>query len=224
MSTGTLQLACPRRRWRFQFSVAMLMVLTAVTAAVFAWVGRPLLRARQQRLIANEIVTLGAGVTIESLGPAWLRRLFGEESLGAVVVVGPSAPGGRLVGFGVVTGPSVDDRLLEHCGRLSSLRKLNLSYATVTDAGLVHLQNLSNLETIDLRGTKITDAGLQHLGGLQQLQWLDLGGTAVTDAGLAHLRRLIQLRQLSLDGTQVTDSGVEALAQSLPNCEITIRP
>ncbi len=43
--------------------------------------------------------------------------------------------------------------------------------------------------TVELSGASVTDAGLAHLAGLTNLEWLWLGDTQVTDAGVEALRK-----------------------------------
>jgi hypothetical protein len=74
---------------------------------------------------------------------------------------------------------------------------------------------------LDLTQASMTDAGLKELKDLKNLAALDLGGnTRVTDAGLRELKDLKNLTYLNLTGARVTDAGLKELREALPNCMI----
>jgi Leucine-rich repeat (LRR) protein len=52
---------------------------------------------------------------------------------------------------------------MEHVGRLTQLKRLDLEGCEITDAGLKPLKNLTQLETLDLRNTKVTAQGVKEL-------------------------------------------------------------
>jgi hypothetical protein len=88
------------------------------------------------------------------------------------------------------------------------VRRLNLAYFPIDDAGL---KRLRELRVLDLRYSRITDDGLPYLGGLTGLQELTLSKTRVTSAGLASLKDMADLRLLDLHGTAVGDAGLRWL-------------
>ena len=179
-----------------------------------SWVSVKIQQARQQKAAVEAIKKLGGWVKYDyqrpktvaewmrsadnSPGPAWLRRLLGDDFFTNVVEV-------------VVEGTQVGDAALEHLKGLTQLQYLSLDSTQVTDAGLEHLKGLTQLQKLSLNGTKVTDAGLEHLKGLTQLQGLSLNSTKVTGAGLEHLKGLTHLQTLSLYNTQVTDAGLKHL-------------
>lgn len=137
------------------------------------------------------------------------------------------------------------DEALRHLNHLSSLRRLNIHGADITDAGLAELIPLRNLEELNLGRTRITDEGIAVLQELPKLRRLDISATAIGDAGLAHIAKLNNLEGLYLDfcrkvgdwslapllklkklhllhvhGTRVTSAGAEDFAAALPGCEV----
>ncbi len=230
-------------RWRFQFSIRSLLVLTVAVAVPCSWMAVEIKKAREQREAADEITKSSGyvhydwefsaeGHSIDNAhppAPEWLRNLLGVDFFGAVSHV-------------YIWGTSVTDAKLEHVQDLTQLKKLSLEYTQatgleyvkdltqlkelglggtqVTDMALEHLKGLTQLESLKLYRTKITDAELQYLEGLTQLQELDLTGTGITDAGLPHLEGLTRLKWLHIDRTNVTDEGVKKLQQALPKCYI----
>ncbi|MGO8691901.1 MAG: hypothetical protein ACLQLG_19950 [Thermoguttaceae bacterium] len=183
-------------RWRFQFSILALLVLTLVVAVPFSWLATEMRAARKQREALERVEKLHGSVSYDYQfdtssdvtsaakppGPAWLRTLLGDDFLASVVVC-----------------VAVND---------------------VTDDLLENLKGQTRLVELHLINTHVTDAGLEHLKGLPRLQSLFLTGTKVSDAGLKHLEGLTQLRYLDLSGTKVTAAGVKRLQQALPNCLI----
>ena len=183
-------------KWRFQFSIRSLLVLTVAVAIPCGWLGVEMRAAKRQREVVDEITKLRGDVTYDwqlyaigytlhrqPPGPGWLRNLLGDDFLVVVVVV-------------------------------------TINHTEATDATLEHLKCLTQLRRLMLNGTNVTDAGLTHLAGLNQLEWLSLGKTAVSDAGVKHLQCLTQLQILDLDSSHVTDAGVAKLHNALPNCDI----
>ena len=133
----------------------------------------------------------------QSPGPAWLKRLLGDNCCAAIESIDATKR------FG-------DDAMK----RLKDLREvhiLRLGGSAVTDVGLQHLKDARGLQTLLLDRTKVTDAGLRHIEALPKLEWLDLGETRITDAGLKHVARLTGLRHLFLDRTQISDAGLEEI-------------
>jgi hypothetical protein len=203
-------------RWRFQFCIRSLFVLTVAVALPCSWFAVKLQHAKRQREAVGEIETIGRGVAYydwqvdadfnvlgsQPPGPKWLRSLLGDDFFQTV----------NLFRFDLMYfGGKATDAEVEHLVVLSQLRFLDLSRTQVTDAGVKHLRGLSELKLLNLEDTKVTDAGLGHLRDLSKLRELYLSGTPVTDAGLEHLKGLSQLQTLCLGGTQVTDAGTEHL-------------
>lgn len=206
-------------RWRFQFSVRSLLMLTVVVAIPCSWLAVEMKRARARECASKAVYQCGGGV-YTVCKPTWKKPLFPtltdflrlREFLGADF-------------FDHTDSISLDDTpatdaTLEIVGVLTDTSSLDLDKTQITDAGLEHLKRLTNLRSLSLSHTQITDAGLEHLKRLTQLQTLKLWDTKVTDAGLDHLKVLTKLQSLLLANTNVTDMGVNKLQKALPNCKI----
>jgi Leucine-rich repeat (LRR) protein len=208
-----------KRRW-FQFSLRTLLIFTAVAAVACSWLVSKIERKRQEREAAEAIVKLGGFAyydcewTTQGLnfhnrprGPAWLRKLLGENLFSEF----------ELVSLDKVPGA---EAALANIRGLTHVKFLTLSRTNITDADLANLGELIDLQSLDLVETKVTDMGLVNLRGFTQLNSLELSRTKVTDAGLKHLKGLTKLQTLYLDGTKVTDAGVKELKEALPNCYV----
>jgi hypothetical protein len=238
-----------KRRW-FQFSLRSLLIATLMCAVACGWLGKKIEQKRNERAAFQAIARLGGGMQYDYQlggsggtphGPAWLRKLLGDDFFSDVeVVVFPVDPslilgsGGEVSYDGLVylqsfvhlqililRGDSFTDAGLEHLKGLTKLGRLDVESKNITDAGLEHLKGLTDLQSLTLNSNRITDAGLEHVKRLIHLRRSFLTRTHVTDAGLQHLKGLSQLQTLNLEATDVTDAGVARLQQSLPSCEIS---
>jgi hypothetical protein len=153
-------------RWRFQYGLLSLLVLTLAVALPFGRLATEMKQAKRQRDAVEGIRKLGQVVLHdyeadlpfpssfpEPPGPDWLRDLLGDDFLANVTEVD----------------------------------------GEVDDAGLVPLKEFTQLETLVLRFSELTDAGMEHLKGLTELRTLNLSDTKVTDVGLKYLRGLTRL-------------------------------
>jgi len=128
------------------------------------------------------------------------------------------------------------DHDVERLAEIKTIKRLDLSFTYVTDAGVQHLQELPELEdlTLDtvealtdaaasylradkklrrlvLRGTDITDVGMPYLASLTGLKSLDLSHTMIGDVGLESLPALSELEELNLGGTHITGTNLNFL-------------
>ena len=130
----------------------------------------------------------------------------------------------------------VDNALLAHVGNLKEVRRLDLSYADIDDAGLktiAHLplrelwlqstnitdasaatiSRITTLDFLQLNSTNLSDEFLKQLTSMPKLTDLGLRGTDVTGDGMQHLQRHSKLKKLDVYHTAVNDAGVEALSR-----------
>ena len=102
-------------------------------------------------MAVEAIENLGGSVTYdferqgraEPPGPRWLRSCVGDHYFMRVDVV-------------VFWDPQTNDECLRHLRGLRGVKKLELDFTQVTDAGLVHFEHLRDLQLIGLRETRVT--------------------------------------------------------------------
>jgi hypothetical protein len=154
-------------RWRFQFSIRTLLLLTIVVPIPCSWLASEMRAARRQEEAVEAIRRSGGivmydwetkarqpGNPLQPPRSAWLRTLLGDAF------------------FAMVT-------------------EVYLEKADTTDGDLERLKGLTHLQVLFLDGMKVSDVGLEHLKALTQLRHLRLeNGTKVGDAGLEHLKGL----------------------------------
>jgi internalin A len=130
------------------------------------------------------------------------------EALGGQVLRGPD---GNIVEVSLArTWASNNDigRVVE----IKGLKRLDLSFTYVSDAGIERLQQLQQLEELTLDTTEsITDAAASYLRANKHLRTLVLRGTDITDVGMPYLAALTGLKSLDLSHTMVGDVGLESL-------------
>lgn len=149
-------------RWRFQFGIRALLLLTVAAAISCSWLVTEMRAARRQREAVEAIKRLGGWVHYDSdlsgnrnpQPPAWLRSVLGEDFFATVHNV-----------------------VLEETG--------------ITDGDLENLKGLNQFGSLLLQGTQVSDAGLEHLSGLTELRCLTLTRTKVTDDGVKKLQQAL---------------------------------
>ena len=101
---------------------------------------------------------------------------------------------------------------MKSIGKLVNLEELSLENRNIDDDGVKELAPLRNLKSLSLHGTKITGKSLVTIGGLTNLEGLGLANTRIADADLIHLLGLQKLKVLGLGNTKVSDPGIVPLA------------
>jgi hypothetical protein len=211
----------PPRRFRCQFTVRTLLLLTAVIALWLGWITD---RAARQRAAVRELdannaelffddkmfdppvfsFSLGRGLYNPVTGRNWSHRL--EKDADGNWLCDGSYNGSewdwlpRWVDkdyFRVLVGVNVDR---ENSG-------------VATRDALKALGRVPTIKWLALDDADcVGDEEMKEIARLTKLERLFLARTAVTDAGLKCLSSVPNLRYLSLAGTKVTDAG-------LPNLE-----
>ena len=214
-------------RWRFQFGIRTLLVLTVAVALPCSWVATEIREAKRHDEAVYLITKLGGSVLfdyqldasnnlINGARPpatAWLRSCMGD---GFFMCAGKVS----------IDGPLTDEswKPLES---LTELRSLWLDSTDTTDEDLAHLKGSINLRSLSLLGqhgtSKISGEGLHHVKNLPQLEELCLCNAPITDAGLTQLGNLTQLKVVHLSNwasrwpsdqpPRVTDAGLRHLGK-----------
>jgi internalin A len=164
-------------------SIAKLLRVTAVVILAAGWIARA--AEAPQADIARSI-----------------------EALGGDVVRGPD---GNIVEVSLARTWASNNEI-ERVVEIKGLKRLDLSFTYVSDAGIERLQQLQQLEELTLDATEaITDAAASYLRANKHLRKLVLRGTDITDVGMPYLAALTGLKSLDLSHTMVGDVGLESL-------------
>lgn len=174
-------------RWRFQFSISFLLVLTVAVALPCSWFMAEIERAKKQKADVSEIRKSGGAAffdwqlhafdslrTQEPPLPVWLRELLGEDFFASVVEVH-------------LEPCSIPDALLSHVKALPQLRDLDIEGIELTDTQLEHIGELIQLRFLAIRYPKVSGCERKGLNALTQLEGLYIFHPPITDAGLQRL-------------------------------------
>lgn len=113
---------------------------------------------QREQQIVEQIKSLGATVETKTTGPAWLRRLVGDERMKEIQVFE------RVIEVKLRATSVTDAQIAQvHWAGLRNLEDLYLSLTPVTDAGLIHLTGLKHIRRLHLYGTRVTDDGIKKL-------------------------------------------------------------
>ena len=111
-------------------------------------------------------------------GPAWLRKLIGDDFFRTPVTVL------------LFDGSNVTNELIEkHVAQLSKLQTLEFTSPTVTDEVLSHVARLHDLETLMIVCPKLTASGLRQLAPLKSLKILAVYRDIANEAFVLRLSR-----------------------------------
>jgi hypothetical protein len=135
-----------RRPRRLQWTLRSLFILTTA-CAVFAAIEA---RHCREREAIKWLEGIGAHVTVETTGPAWLRELVGDRWFEHAVKVERFEDGMKPDGPLGCTLLTLDD--IDKLGRLPKLRSLNLRMMLITDEALQRLGRFGSLEDLSLGG------------------------------------------------------------------------
>ena len=229
-------------RWRFQFSIRSLLVLTVAVAVPGSWLAAEMKKAMQQREAVEMLRAAGFKVyydwELDEDGyrdprkqcnwPAWLREFVGDDMLATAVKV-ETQPGmiGGFGGFSMFLHSEISDNQLSILRRLADLRHLDLSGMPIMTSRLTCLEGLTELETLRLNQHEINDEGLASLPELPKLKKLFIGEGRVTGTALAHFASFkhlqeIQILAVSLDSPAISDRTLDDLRSALPECNISL--
>lgn len=187
-----------RRRW-LQFRLKWLLIFITVLAVPLSWLGWKLEEKRRERWAKAELKKFSVfllsdapvpdedpfGADEKPPGPAWLRRMLGDDFFIHVESV-RSWPS-KL-------DPDIDLEELSYPAQegMSDEPPLN-------DAGLVYLRHLPKLRGLSLDGCEVTDAGLPQLYSLSRLESLSLIETKVSPNAVAELRKALPHCEISYE-------------------------
>jgi len=225
---------------RFQYKLRSLLIFVTIMALPLGWFSwkHAEIKARQREIDFAER-TIGCNIYYpyeldgsSPPGPAWLRRLLGDNAFAEPQIDCLWTNGKlsclrdcpRLTRLLLRSGSVDDTEELAVLADLPQLTHLELAGLQIGDKELAYMARLKRLQVLDLRRTLVGDAGLQHLVGLKSLRSLKLeddwreGQPAelpkvphVTDEGMKYLGKLTSIEELRISCRLVSDQGVREL-------------
>ena len=240
------------RRPRIRFSLRFLFIAVLLISVPLSWFAYHYHRVEAQRgaivrlrqyLYENECSSYGIRYAYEyeiineggeqnvhlaePPGPAFLRRMFGEDfftSVASVEITGgetnqPNATPLDVSAFRAfpelksldLSNVKLKSSDLIALSELHEIQYLDLGGTAVQDKDLGFLANMHELRSLELQSTQISSAGLHSISGLTTMDSLDLSGTRIDDVALRYVGCLKQLKYLDLKGTRVSSTGLAHL-------------
>lgn len=209
--------------FRIRLRLWMLLALVVVIALPMAlWANR----ARDQQIAVEQALAVRGFVAYaheidargnllaqkpETPGPAWLRRMLGDDYFRNVQGIFFLTP--RRDDDATNAERLKRDRdVLPRVASLPGLKQLTIGEAT--DESLSVLRANRQLETLTLNGARFTDAGIASLGILPYIEnFTIMDATRITDASCATLGRWPKLSRVVLYHADIGDRGIAALAE-----------
>lgn len=109
----------------------------------------------------------------------------------------------------------LSEKSMKLIGKMSRLKSLNLTRATLKDEWLAYLTSIP-LHRLTLHGTPITDKAVPYLLMMKQLEFLTIGDTELTDKGLEELSSSKSIKSLEINmGRCLTNDGIKHLGKML---------
>lgn len=176
----------------------------------------PAAKARRTTLaLEAEIKEVGGKLICTPSGPQWLYLATGDT--GAEIFDIPAAidlynGNNPLKGKGG-RNEKVTDEWLRKLSGVRTLRRLDLANCAIQGDGLQHIGKLTGLRELNLTLTPVKDDALKHLGGLAELRMLGLASTQCTGTGFTHLKGLKKLESVNFHFTPLNDDGLRAITQ-----------
>ena len=109
----------------------------------------------------------------------------------------------------------VTDKVIEHIGRLKSLRTINLLNTEITDRGLQNLLGMPCIEDLSLANTDVTSQGLASLTRIKGLRNLTINNLQLDERALPFFRNATSIVHLSVKNTGIKDSTLQLIASNM---------
>jgi hypothetical protein len=189
------------RRWRFQFSLRTLFLVTLITALVLGQLTRITHKA------AVAAIKRLQGVVVESDGP---------NGTGTTVYLGTWAGrDGDLIYLTALKNLSEVD--FSPMWRFAMIGRTAFAEprpkpSPISDAGLAQLAAIPTIVRLDLEETGISDVGLRHISRMANIRHLYLDSTQITRGGIAFLKSCSRLESLSVAHTNLGDDAVTEIS------------
>lgn len=209
----------PRRSFMLRFGFRSLLIVAILFCATFAWVGRGMVRVRQEDAAIE---------AIQRAGTIILEPIPGSNE--AVNLLDVEEPENRLsdqllraigwtdrpaIKFVAIESWETDararDAAVAALSILPEIRELSLVGVEFDDSTVAKLGRMPRLESITLAHTEISGEGLSKLRSPERIRELCLTGRNGHDV-LSGLRTLTRLRDLTLGYRKLTRDDVAAIS------------
>lgn len=217
-----------RRSLLPRFGLRTLFVLAIIFCLLSAWIGRHLVRVRQEEAAFDALLQVDATIRLAFDGEqnefTPTEKLFLHEAPGDswTYYVARSigwAKRPQIEGVELYGDDAADSKMMAALDALSVLHEIeevDLTGSAFDDQTIRRLDRVAGLERLSLAGTEVTSAGLAPLSPTAPLRSVNVH--CVTTDIVAALPRFRGLRNVSLSLMDITASDIEEIA-TLPNLE-----
>ena len=112
------------------------------------------------------------------------------------------------------------DDALQHIHRFTTVSRLELVGAGITDASMAKIAGSKAISSLHLTHTRISTAGVRQLGTMPSVSLLVIKGDIIKEEGVETLEKMTQLSQLALMGTRLKYPRLVGLATKIPDCHL----
>jgi hypothetical protein len=223
-----------------RFRLRTLLIVTALLAIVFGFIGNVMVHVRRQTAIAARIKEAGGEWSFHAEYEPYgsepelyllCRRMFGEHACRHIKQVNfyqnkpvdaELALLQRLPQLGMVrlVGNKLTDQSLAHIARCRNLQSIKLQgypYAQFSPAGIAQLGQLPRLRRLAV--VDLDEAQLREVGKFSQLEQLKIQSAYTNPAVLAEIARLPKLKELEIKGCNDFDHETCAALTGLQQLE-----
>jgi hypothetical protein len=190
--------------------------------AVLAWKANQI--SEQRRIIAtikdigglvyytheNPVLYMKNGKPDDPPGPAWIRRILGDDFFAEVEEVSLQP-----------AWESTTNETVALVAQLPTVRWVQINSSVVDDNGLKPLRTLTRLTSVDIKSPMVTDKGVEELSRIPTLSSLELGCPRITGASLPCIKRMTGLRRLTICGVNFSEAERKVWYREMPQVGIT---
>jgi len=241
----------PRRR-RFRISLRVLLILTALIAVLFGYLGRLVHEGRRHQVASKKLAELRClversyferqpvqktpnGTIMKSVStlPKWIDGTFIEHSMRRItsVFITTDTPIEDAIAIlsELQSVPSISvqrDARIKTSDLKQLLSQVRVESLYISNAKLDrgHLEFLSQegLTWLCVARTQFSDPAIEDLP--LSLTYFDATRTRITDEGLSSFTRLTNLKTLKLYRTPTSHAAIDQLRKQMPWCDIGWEP
>ena len=193
-----------------RFHLRTLLLFMLVCCAMFAFVGSQRRTHARQVMAANRLQELGFGFQFHDKPflSLPLQPILGDDSYSRVRRVFGRAKFQSQIGHS-------DVFIL--LAELQRVEEVDIRYLRCGPKGMSAISRNRSLKRVDLSYSSVSDADIAIFGNLPHLRDLRLAGTSISDSSVdVIISRMSSLRGLDISLSNITPSGFERLRIAMP--------
>ena len=166
----------------------------------------------QKIMLSNTLVTNELDEKVSAANESTLAKLRKHN-----VVIQEIAEGNHHLTASLINAQPMDSAVMELPNVKEQLVWLKANSVKITDAQLTAISKMTALRRLDLSHATISDKGTIQLKALIHLTSLNLSYTSVSIESIKQIASIASLKELFLYHTKVNDAGLSQLKKDFPN-------